>query len=611
MSWSGKLLVASTISIIGLLAVGILGGYTIYSQNAQTREALKTSQEHADAAANAQAAILVMGKAEAQLVIAQTPTQKRASAILAIKASSILDESAQRLNQTLAGSPKVEELSRLLQKIGPTKMAVIKAATEGRSQDAMTALQSMQKPMARIEELSGNVVREESGRLALEVHRQGTEAGITLRVLGTLVACCIILSVIAAWQLKVQASALALAKNESELLINCVPSILIGTDVQGCITRWNSSAARTFGWFEAEVRGKPVGDCGIKWVNFDANCEGQSWPQIDRMRCYEDVVFEKAGEQRFLSLRVNPVRFVGERMIGFLITGADITERRALEEELGQVHKLEAIGQLAAGVAHEINTPVQYVMHNVKFVKESSISISELLSLSGQVQKQLSAGRVPEETARRFLLRSDELDIDYLLKEVPPAIEEALHGLDRIADIVRAMKEFSHPGSKEKNPIDINHAIQTTITVARSEWKYVAEVTTDFDSSLPLVPCYAGEFNQVILNLIINAAHAVAANGSDPESKGTIDLRTRCEGSWAEIQVRDTGTGIPSEIGNRVFEPFFTTKEVGKGTGQGLALAHAVIVKKHGGKIWFDSKPGNGTTFFLRLPLGEVAQPVH
>ncbi len=611
MSWSGKLVAASTISVIGLLAVGILGGYTIYSQNAQTREALNTSQERADAAAKAQAAILVMGKAEAQLVIAQTPAQKRGTAILAIKAASILDESTQRLNQALAGSAKVEELSRLLQEIGPTKMAVIRAVSEGRSRDAMAALQDLQEPMARIEELSGDVVREESGRLALEVHRQGREAGITLRVLGILVTCCIILSLIAAWQLQVQASALALAKNESELLITCVPSILIGTDMQGCITRWNATAARTFALFEAEVRGKPVGDCGIKWLNFDLDSELQSWPRIDRMRCYEDVVFEKAGQRRFLSLQVNPVYFASQRMIGFLITGAEITEHRALEEELRQVHKLEAIGQLAAGVAHEINTPVQYVMHNVKFVKESSISIGELLSLSSQVQKELSAGRMPEHDAQRFLLRSEELDAEYLLKEVPSAIEEALHGLDRIADIVRAMKEFSHPGSKEKNPIDINHAIQTTITVARSEWKYVAEITTDFDSSLPLVPCFAGEFNQVILNLIINAAHAVAANGGDPESKGTIDLRTRCDGSWAEIQVRDTGTGIPSEIGNRVFEPFFTTKEVGKGTGQGLALAHSVIVKKHGGKIWFDSKPGNGTTFFLRLPLGEVPQPVH
>jgi signal transduction histidine kinase len=176
----------------------------------------------------------------------------------------------------------------------------------------------------------------------------------------------------------------------------------------------------------------------------------------------------------------------------------------------------------------------------------------------------------------------------------------------RVANIVQAMKEFSHPGGDEKAPIDINHAIETTLTVARNEWKYVAEVKTEFDQSLPLVPCLAGEFNQVILNLVTNAAHAISdKNGNSGQTLGTITIRTRRADDWAEVQIEDTGCGVAERNRSRVFELFFTTKEVGRGTGQGLALAHTIIVKKHGGQIWFQSEEGKGTTFFVRLPLGK------
>jgi signal transduction histidine kinase len=176
-----------------------------------------------------------------------------------------------------------------------------------------------------------------------------------------------------------------------------------------------------------------------------------------------------------------------------------------------------------------------------------------------------------------------------------------------VGNIVKAMKEFSHPGSELKKPIDINHAIETTITVARNEWRYVADVETYFEE-LPMVPCLAGEFNQAILNLIINAAHAIGdVVGDGSRKKGLITLRTRRDGEWVEISIQDTGTGIPEGIASRIFEPFFTTKDVGRGTGQGLTLAHAVIVKKHGGKIWFETEHGKGTTFFIRLPLSNVS----
>jgi signal transduction histidine kinase len=199
-----------------------------------------------------------------------------------------------------------------------------------------------------------------------------------------------------------------------------------------------------------------------------------------------------------------------------------------------------------------------------------------------------------------------QADIDYLRDEVPKAIHQLAEGVEHVARIVRAMKEFSHPGPIEKTPLDLRRAIESTVLVSKNEWKYVADVTTDFDPELPPVPCVAGEFNQVMLNLIVNAAHAIGdvVNGSG--GKGTIQVSTRRQGAWAEIRVRDTGIGIPEAIQPKVFDPFFTTKQVGKGTGQGLSIAHGVIVKKHGGRLSFDTQCGAGTTFLIELPLEQL-----
>jgi signal transduction histidine kinase len=195
------------------------------------------------------------------------------------------------------------------------------------------------------------------------------------------------------------------------------------------------------------------------------------------------------------------------------------------------------------------------------------------------------------------------VDVDYLRNEIPKAIEHLLEGVAQVARIVRAMKEFSHPGPVEKAPVNINRAIESTILVCKSEWKYVAGLTTDFDPELPPVPCVASEFNQVILNLIVNAAHAIGDVVRDSNQKGSIRISTRRDDGWVEVRVSDTGAGIPEDIRTKIFTPFFTTKEVGKGTGQGLAISHSVIVRKHQGTIHFESEVGVGTTFVIRLPL--------
>ncbi len=279
-------------------------------------------------------------------------------------------------------------------------------------------------------------------------------------------------------------------------------------------------------------------------------------------------------------------------------------ENKRMERELAQAQKLEAVGQLAAGIAHEINTPTQYVGDNTRFLQEAFADIDKLL---GEFDRLLQAAKddaVTDELVAEVEAAVRQTDLDYLTDETPKAIRQSLEGVQRVAGIVRAMKEFSHPGSDQKHPVDLNRAIQSTLTVSRNEWKYVADVVTDFDPDLPPVYCLPGFINQAILNVIMNAAQAIgniAGNGAP--GKGTITVRTRRDGDWVEIRISDTGTGIPEEIRPKVFDHFFTTKEVGKGTGQGLSIAYSVVVKKHGGTINFETEPGKGTTFIIRLPI--------
>jgi len=210
-----------------------------------------------------------------------------------------------------------------------------------------------------------------------------------------------------------------------------------------------------------------------------------------------------------------------------------------------------------------------------------------------------------QEILTNVALLKKEIDLPYLREEIPKAIKQSLEGVERVGKIVRAMKEFSHPGPKEKTPTNLNKAIENTVTVARNEWKYVSEMILDLDPDLPLVPCHPNEFNQVILNLVINAAHAIAdVVGNGATNKGKITVSTRRKGDKVEISVKDTGTGIPPEIRSKIFDPFFTTKEVGKGTGQGLAIARSIVVDKHGGTIDFETEVGKGTTFTIYLPIG-------
>jgi PAS domain S-box-containing protein len=304
---------------------------------------------------------------------------------------------------------------------------------------------------------------------------------------------------------------------------------------------------------------------------------------------------------------ISAIRDDAGQIASFVAVKRDVTRQRALEKQLGEAQKLESIGQLAAGIAHEINTPTQYVGDNTRFLQESFRDLLEPLRATLRLFEQSPDGPPPAEALRALHRTIAASDLEYLAQEIPRAIEQSLEGVERVTKIVRAMKEFSHPG-EEKTLLDLNKAIETTLTVARNEWKYVAEVVTDFDESLGPVPCIPGGFNQVVLNMVVNAAHAIAdAVGGGGERKGSIRITTRRLDGWAEVRIADTGSGIPESIRGRIFDPFFTTKEVGKGTGQGLSIAHNIVVQKHGGTIDFESETGLGTTFTVRLPLEDPA----
>lgn len=282
----------------------------------------------------------------------------------------------------------------------------------------------------------------------------------------------------------------------------------------------------------------------------------------------------------------------------------DLSRQRELERELSLAQKLESIGQLAAGIAHEINTPTQYVGDNLQFLRDSFNRALPLLERLGTLISAFRDDTISPELLEEMERRLRDADVEYITSEVPRALEESLEGVDRVASIVRAMKEFSHPGGDRRQAIDLRRAIESTLTVSRNEWKYVADLETDFAADVPLVPCYPSELNQALLNILINAGQAIGEVTKNASSgKGKITVSTRRDGDWVEIRVADTGGGIPAAVSGRVFDPFFTTKDVGKGTGQGLAIVYNTIVEKHQGTVHFETEEGRGTCFIVRLPL--------
>lgn len=276
-------------------------------------------------------------------------------------------------------------------------------------------------------------------------------------------------------------------------------------------------------------------------------------------------------------------------------------EKEKLERQLLQTQKLEAVGQLASGIAHEINSPSQYIGTNIAFLDEA---FSEILTMFASIQADSDVLKQEKSVSPKLAEILEKADWEYLSEEIPNAIKQSKEGILRVSSIVQAMKEFSHPGGRSKEPADLNHIIANTVTVARNEWKYVANVESNFDKNIPLTPVFINEMGQVVLILLVNAAQAIAEKlGDNPtDEKGTITITTSVLENGIQVRMSDTGMGIPKPVRPRIFDPFYTTKMVGKGTGQGLAIAYDVVTAKHGGKIDFTTEIGQGTQFTIWLP---------
>jgi two-component system NtrC family sensor kinase len=385
----------------------------------------------------------------------------------------------------------------------------------------------------------------------------------------------------------------------------------------------NKVVADEHGFRREELIGRGISTL-TQWVSRDSNytSDMNTVLRAGRTFHYESEVTRRDGRKFWLGVSIRPIFDGGGRMTHSVTMGADITAKREegrkklelqdklvqeMEErarvviELQLAQKLESVGRLAAGIAHEINTPIQYVGDGVHFLRSAYEDFNRLLDGCRSLLDAL-----PENSAHSALrLEIAELaakfDLEFLRAEIPKAFERTSDGVARVTEIVKAMKEFAHPDANEQNPADLNHAIGTTLLVASNEYKYLATVRTEF-AELPAVVCNIGELNQVFLNLIVNAAHAIHEAGRDANT-GEIKISTALDGDGVIIRFRDNGCGVPPENLSKLYDPFFTTKEVGRGTGQGLAITHSIVVDKHGGHIGVTSGVGTGTEFTLRLPV--------
>ena len=373
------------------------------------------------------------------------------------------------------------------------------------------------------------------------------------------------------------------------------------TDLEGRLTSLNRVAEQTLGYSREEAA----------QMNLRQLVDPRHWQRVEQTRerllagdsavTLELEITAKDG--RRVMLEVNPrLIYKGGKPVGMQGIGRDITGREEREMELRHAQKLESVGRLASGIAHEINTPIQFVGDNTRFVRDSFRGLQTLLSKYQELRDAAASGAVSPDLLAAVRRVEEESDCAYLLEEIPKALTQTLDGVTRVATLVRAMKDFAHPESKEKAAADLNKALLSTLAVARNELKYVADVETDL-GDLPPVVCNISDLNQVFLNLLVNAAHAIGDVVKGTGKKGKIQVRTVAEGKTVLVTIADTGCGIPDSIRTKVFDPFFTTKGVGRGTGQGLAIARSVVVERHKGTLTFESEVGKGTSFYVRLPV--------
>ena len=359
----------------------------------------------------------------------------------------------------------------------------------------------------------------------------------------------------------------------------------------------NDGLCRITGYSKDNLIGLPATFIQSKKLSEEANQKLHADLDVRNAHTSEIVASRIDGSTFNCERRIYPIIGDDGNTSHYLCILRDITEHKKLESRVSFANKMESIGQLSAGIAHEINTPSQFIGDNLNFLQDAWEKLDPLIQ--GISENDLFDKIIADQEPYSKLTPKR---LSRVISNIPDAISDANEGVERISTIVKAMREFSHP---EKRMIlsNINKCIKTTVTVARNEWKYVSELTSDLDDTLPPVECMPGDINQVLLNLIVNAAHAIEDKLDGAPGRGEINIRSSLVDDLVRISISDTGNGIPDEIRNAIFDPFFTTKEVGKGTGQGLFMAHSIIEQNHNGKLWFESVAGSGTTFHIDLPL--------
>ncbi|MEL7296154.1 MAG: ATP-binding protein [Pseudomonadota bacterium] len=406
-----------------------------------------------------------------------------------------------------------------------------------------------------------------------------------------------------------QARRVVKAENRLRNLYDNVPIMMFEVDLDLMIDHPNRAMLNNLEHLYLEA-----GDVSLRALVTDVEDQGQLDDIAVHLRNGEAVVdmslsIGEAESAMECLLTLMPARDVQGQITRFHGMLVDVTaqnsarrERDALHEQLQLTQKLESIGQLAAGIAHEINTPAQYVSDNLSFLMESFDDVWQVITTLESALTAMTEQAALKAKAAEIRAAMEAADMEYLGEEIPTALSQGHDGIAKIREIVLALKDFSHPGGGTMEPADINRMVESTLTVARNEWKYVAEVALELDEQLPAVTCFPSALSQVVLNIVVNAAHAIADARVNDTEPGNIAIKThRLDDQRVSISIRDNGPGMPEAVRKKIFDPFFTTKEVGRGTGQGLAISRKVVVEQHSGKLLVDTEVGVGTEFRIEL----------
>jgi PAS domain S-box-containing protein len=384
----------------------------------------------------------------------------------------------------------------------------------------------------------------------------------------------------------------AKAPGDVENALYSTLSILIVTDARGIIQSANTAASDLLGYTQEEMRGQPISIFGT--ANQPLNL--QSLEELVCAESHREVSLQTRSGALVPVLLSSSGIYDGARLTGIACVALDISKNKMLESQLLQSEKMASIGQLAAGVAHEINNPMGFIYSNLGTLSGYIEDLSQLLKKYETLEQSVQEGKLDIASSNLSALSAEKerIDLAYLMDDIGDLITESLDGADRVRKIVLNLKEFSHVGRAEKMPSDLNAGLESTLNIVRNELKYKTTIEKEL-GDIPLVPCFMQEINQVFMNLLVNAGQAIA-------DQGTIHIRTYREDDWICAQVIDSGKGMSTEVQKRIFEPFFTTKRVGEGTGLGLSMAYQIIVEKHGGQLLVESTEGQGTTFTVMLP---------